>query len=131
MRPIRATVVWYCVFSILSMGCYGSGLIEPTEDEREILHAKDIDKVVLKDGTKFVFREKDSHSLSGRPATIIGDSIIGVIDGKRIALPLSEVAVVHVPKFRLFQTVLFGIAGVGLAIFLISEFKKNIRFDSD
>jgi hypothetical protein len=76
-------VAWICLFSVLSMGCYSSALIDPKGDERDKMYSGEIEYVVMKDSTKYMF---------DRTPEIVKDSIVGTAQCRQVSLPLVDVA---------------------------------------
>jgi hypothetical protein len=82
MKTTCKIIAVACIFSTLFMGCYSSGLIEPTGDERDKMYSDNIEYVILKDGTKHEFYT---------PPSITNDVIVGKTKHS-VSIPLSDVA---------------------------------------
>ena len=120
MGLTRTTIVWLWMFSILTMGCSSSRMIDAREDEREemyALYAKTIRQVVTKEGTTYLF-SKNSLFQDGR-TTIVKDSIVGYSNGKRVSMLFSEVSAVYVTEFQPVMTVVAILGGVGIVVGII------------
>jgi hypothetical protein len=74
---------WISLYSLLSMGCYSSALIDPKGDERDKIYSGEIEYIVMKDSAKYVF---------DRTPEVVRDSIVGTTDCRQVSLPLVDVA---------------------------------------
>ncbi len=82
MKTAGRIAAWTCIFSTLLMGCYSSVMIEPTGLEKEKIYSGRIKSEVTKDGTVFWF---DPLAVADSTA------IVGVVNGKQVSIPLSDV----------------------------------------
>jgi hypothetical protein len=113
-------VAWVCILSTLLMGCYGGVVIDPTGEQKDEVYSNDILQVTTKDNVEYSFEQ---------PATIVNDTIIGVIrvpatEGlmrKTVAIPLSVVSTVTLDKISVLMTVIAASAVVGLSVWIISS----------
>ena len=112
MKRATKIVTIVCVFSILFVGCYTSDLIDPKGVEKEKLYTDDIEAVVTKDGKGHEF---------DTPANADSTSISGMVLGKQLSVPLSDVQRVQVSSYSPIRTILLSLyAGIAL-IFYIAE----------
>jgi hypothetical protein len=106
MNRITKTVSWVSIFSTLFMGCYTSTLIDPTGDDKGKIDSEKILYVVTNDNMKYRFQE---------PPRIVNDSIIGIVNGKEVTLPMSDVKSVCV-KEKGVSTAFIVFLGTGLVV---------------
>lgn len=82
MKRTSRIVAIMCTFSTLFMGCYTSFFAEPTVSEKQEPEPVKVKSVVTKDGTVYRFDP---------PAMADSTAIIGVVNGKQVSIPLSDV----------------------------------------
>lgn len=82
MKRTANILAWVCIFSLLLMGCYTSFLTAPTSPEKQKPDTLKIKTVVTKDGTVYRF---DPLAVADSAA------IIGVVNGKQVSIPLSDI----------------------------------------
>jgi hypothetical protein len=82
MKTTGRIVAWLCIFSTLLTGCYSSALIDPTGNDKAKVYSKDIEYIIMKDGTR--------HEFAAPPT--IADDIIVWTTTKSVSIPLSDVS---------------------------------------
>ncbi len=82
MKTAGKAVAWVCIFSTTFMGCYTSALIDPRGTEKDKIYSGRIESVTMNDGREYVFDPSP---------TTVDDSIVGIVKGKQVSIPLSDV----------------------------------------
>jgi hypothetical protein len=93
------------ILSLLFVGCYSSSVIDVEAGDADSIDPEQIDYVLLKDATKVEF---------DTTPVIAQDAIVGLSDGQRVTIPLSEVSIVQMRKTFDGTTTLLGGVIVGL-----------------
>lgn len=121
MNTASRTVAWLCVCSILFSGCYSSATTYATGSGKDKVDPGHIQAILTKDGRSYEF---DSEP------TISNDTVVGEVDGKPIAIPMSDVRIYHGQKFNSQQTVLvvvaMGLVGLIVGLIISSEVASGI-----
>jgi hypothetical protein len=103
MKKTGRLVAWLGISSTLLLGCYTSEMIDPTGTEKERIHAREIESVVTRDGTKYEFREPPiiKNDILVGEARIYGTFLptFGVV-----TVPMSDVAGVSVSRYNAVKT---------------------------
>lgn len=81
MKARGKIIAWVCIFNTFWMGCYSSAFIDPEGAEEREIYSCGIESVIMRDCTSYVF----DHS-----PVIADDSIVGVVNGKQVAIPISN-----------------------------------------
>lgn len=84
MNATMKLTTWVCIFSSGLLGCTSTTLIQPEGANQEKLSSGEVEIVVMKDGTKYEF--DGNHKV-----TISAGMVRGILEGKAIAIPLSDV----------------------------------------
>lgn len=119
MKRAGKILAWVCIFSTLFMGCYTSFLTEPTGLEKQKPEPIKVKTVVTKDGTVYRFDP---------PAMADSTEIVGVVNGKQVSIPLSDVESVTTSSGR--TSVILGLIVFGaiLSGWLLMWFIFGIHF---
>jgi hypothetical protein len=93
------------------MGCQSSALIDPTGDEEDRVYTDNIKMAITKDHTKYEF---------DKPATVGSNAVVGMVNGRQVTIPLSDVEWVEVLSLSTTNTVLFAVAVAAVSALLFT-----------
>jgi hypothetical protein len=106
---------WMCILAMLFAGCYHAAVIDLDGGDTGSIDPEQIDYVLMKDATKIQFETT--------PA-IVQDALVGVTDGGRVSLPLSEISLIQMKKSFSGTTMIIGVAAaavVGVTVVLAAS----------
>jgi hypothetical protein len=106
MKRSGKIVTWLCIYSILLCGCYTSKLNDPRGDEKEQIGSNDIEYVIMKDSTKYVFVG---------PPEVAKDTLIGVV-AKQVSIPMSDVASVGIKDTSTNTAIVIAVASIAVMV---------------
>jgi len=108
---VTKLTAWICIFTSGLLGCTSTTLIQPEGENQEKLNTAQIESVVTKDGKRYEFE-------GNQKGTSAAGMVRGMVDGKAVAIPLSEIDKMQVSESNTVGTILL-VVGVVVVVGLI------------